>query len=399
LHTEAGMPSHREPSGNGMVSRDMQKCVSWAEIDLDALAANVRAFRRHCGGKVEIIAVVKANAYGHGAELISRAALAAGAGRLAVHRWQEGAELRFAGIEAPILIMGYSSLASAGEMAALKLTPTVTTLEFAAAFAEASAEAPRPAPVHVKLDTGMGRHGLLLDEAADFIADLKRFSSLQVEGLFTHFAAADDQSLTYARRQLENFNRVCTELKRRGLLPPIRHCCNSAGAMVLPEAHFEAVRPGLSLYGMNPFDYGPPPLPLRPVLTLKSRVVRLRTLPAGSAIGYGCTYVTPEAMRVALAPVGYGDGYHRLLSHRAQVLVGGRRAAVLGRVSMDQIVVDVSHIPEVKMEDEVVLIGSQGKETISAEEVAVWAQTINYEVTTSLLPRLPRLPSGTGSGA
>jgi alanine racemase len=374
----------------------MNSTVSWAEIDLDALAANVRAFRRHCGGEVEIIAVVKANAYGHGAEMISRAALAAGAVRLAVHRWQEGEDLRRAGIDAPILILGYSPLAAAEAMAALGLTPTVTTLEFAAAFAAAAGAAGarktgRAAPVHVKLDTGMGRHGLLPGEAVEFIASLKQYSGLQVEGLYSHFAAADDQDLSYARRQLQVFRQVCDELELRSLRPPLRHCCNSAAAMVLPEAHFEAVRPGLSLYGMNPFAYGPPPLPLTPVLALKSRVVRVRTLPAGSAIGYGCTYVTTRPQRVALVPVGYGDGYHRLLSNRAQVLVGGRRAAVLGRVSMDQIVVDVDHIPGVAMEDEVTLIGSQNGETISAEEVAGWAQTINYEVTTSLLARLPRI--------
>jgi alanine racemase len=383
--------------GNDTVVQDMSDNLSWVEIDLDALAANVRAFRRHSGEGVEIIAVVKANAYGHGAEMISRAALAAGAARLAVHRWHEGEALRRAGIEAPILVLGYTPLSAAGEVAALKLTPTVTTLEFAEAFAasasaSASASADEAdAPVHVKLDTGMGRHGLLPGEAVDFIASLKRLPGLRVEGLFTHFATADNQDLSYARGQLETFQGVCAELERRGLRPPVRHCCNSAAAMALPEAHFEAIRPGLSLYGMNPFGYGPPPLPLLPVLALKSRVVRLRTLPAGSAIGYGCTYVTPAPMRVALVPVGYGDGYHRLLSNRAQVLVGGRRAAVLGRVSMDQIVVDVNHLPGVAMEEEVTLIGSQGGETISAEEVALWAQTINYEVTTSLLARLPRI--------
>jgi alanine racemase len=399
LHIESQTDSFKGLRDNAMVSRDMKMSVSWTEIDLDALAANVRAFRRHCGGSVEIIAVVKANAYGHGDEMISRAALAAGAVRLAVHRWQEGEALRRAGIDAPMLVMGYTPLSAAAEVAALKLTPTVTTLEFATEFAAAAGGAgtgagkpPAAAPVHVKLDTGMGRHGLLPEEAVDFIAALKRMPGLRVEGLYSHFATADDQDLSYARKQLALFNQVSAALKQRGLLPPVRHCCNSAAAMVLPEAHFEAVRPGLSLYGMNPFAYGPPPLPLEPVLTLKSRVVRLRTLPAGSAIGYGCTYVTQRPQRVALVPVGYGDGYHRLLSNRAQVLIGGRRADILGRVSMDQIVVDVDHIPGVAMEDEVTLIGSQGDETISAEEVAGWAQTINYEVTTALLPRLARLP-------
>ena len=302
-------------------------------------------------------------------------------------------------------MLGYTPLAAAGEVAALKLTPTVTTLEFAEVFAAAAAQAAAAnadagaaennkraaAPVHVKLDTGMGRHGLLPGEAVAFMASLKRLPGLWVEGLYSHFATADAQDLSYARSQLETFRQVCAALDKEELRPPLRHCCNSAAAMALPEAHFEAVRPGLSLYGMNPFGYGPPPLPLLPVLSLKSRVVRLRTLQAGSAIGYGCTYVTPQQMRVALVPVGYGDGYHRLLSNRAQVLVGGRRAAVLGRVSMDQIVVDVNHIPGVVMEEEVTLIGSQGGETISAEEVALWAQTINYEVTTSLLARLPRI--------
>ncbi len=368
-----------------------EEFVTWAEVDLRALRANVRALRTWVGPRVEIIAVVKANAYGHGAVAVARAALEAGATRLAVHRVQEGVDLRRAGIQAPILLLGYASLGAASLVVRYRLTPTLITREAAETLAALS---PTPVPVHIKVDTGMGRYGLLPEEVLDFVRALRSIPRIRIEGIYTHFATADEADRTYMRRQLSIFRDVLKALDQAGLAIPFRHACNSAATLALPEAHFDAVRPGLALYGMRPSGAWPSPVPLRPVLTLKSRVVRVRTLPSGSSIGYGRTFITDRPTRVALVPIGYGDGYHRLISNRGEVLIRGQRARILGRVSMDQVVVDVDSIPGVTMEEEVVVIGRQGREEIRAEEVARWAQTINYEVTTGLLPRVPRVYIG-----
>ncbi len=362
--------------------------VTWAEVNLDALAHNVRQIKAFVGAKVEVMAVVKADAYGHGAVSVARAALRAGATRLAVHRVQEGMALRRAGIQAPILLLGYAPLAAVSLVAEYRLTPTVLTQEFVDAL---NGVVSPEFPIHVKVDTGMGRFGLLPHEVVDFLMYVRRFCpNLYVEGLYTHFATADEADTTYLRHQWSVFRDVLHQVHDAGFSPPVKHACNSAATFALPEAHLDAVRPGIALYGMRPSLDWEPPVSLRPVLTLKSRVARVRVLPEGSSIGYGRTYTTPKAQRVALVPVGYGDGYVRALSNKGYVLVRGRRARILGRVSMDQIVVDVDDVPEVAMEDEVVLIGTQGQERITAEEVAAWAGTINYEVTTLLQPRVPR---------
>ena len=373
----------------GFLSR-LDEIVTWAEIDLDAIAFNVRAFQRHVGERVKVIAVVKANAYGHGAVPVARAALQAGAAMLAVHRAIEGVELRKAGIAAPILVMGYTPASGAPLVAEWQLTPSLITLEFAQALAQSARDLGTTIPVHVKVDTGMSRFGLMPPEVVAFLLALRQLPGVALEGLFTHFATADWADQGEARRQLAVFKDLLAAAAGAGIDIPLVHAANSAATMRLPEAHFNAVRPGISMYGMDASSEWPPVFEIRPALALKSRVCRLRDLPAGAGIGYSRTYITPRPMRVALVPVGYGDGYHRVLSNQGVVLVRGQRAALLGRVSMDQIVVDVSHIPDVQMEDEVVLVGAQGQERLRAEEVARLAGTINYEVTTSLLPRVVR---------
>jgi alanine racemase len=365
--------------------------VTWVEIDLDAIEHNVRAFKRHLGEQVEIIAVVKANAYGHGVVPVARAALAAGASRLAVHRAIEGVELRRAGIEAPILVMGYTPPDGVELIVGWELTPTAITLEFAQVLSARAGAAGRAIPIHVKVDTGMSRFGLMPSEVLDYLLAVVRLPGLFLEGLFTHFATADSIDTTGAQAQLATFKDVLAAVRQAGYHPPVVHAANSAGAMHLPEAHFNAVRPGIALYGLQPSLEKLPPFEVCPALSLKSLVARVRRLPAGAGIGYGFTYITTRPTTVALVPVGYGDGYHRSLSNQGIVLVGGQRAPILGRVSMDQIVVDVSHIPGVQMDDEVVLVGRQGVEQIRAEEVARLAGTINYEITTSLLPRVARV--------
>ena len=365
--------------------------VTWAEIDLDAIAFNIRAFMRHVGEKVKVIAVVKANAYGHGAAPVAESALKAGAGMLAVHRMSEGVELRKAGIEAPILIMGYTPPDGAELTAEWKLTPSLMTLEFAQALASRATALGTSIPVHIKVDSGMNRYGLMPEEVAAFLQAMAGLPGIEMEGLFTHFATADWADQSNARQQLRVFSDVRAAAHLAGFDFPMAHAANSAAMMTLPESHFDAVRTGIAMYGMDPSSEWSPPFEIRPALTLKSIVSRVRRLPAGAGVSYGRTFVTSRPTLAALVPVGYGDGFHRVLSNQGSVLINGRRAPILGRVCMDQIVVDASGIPDVKQDDEVVLVGKQGKDRIRAEEVAKLAGTINYEVTTGLLPRVTRL--------
>jgi alanine racemase len=363
----------------------------WAQIDLDAIAHNISAIKQHVGERVIVMAVVKANAYGHGAEPVARVALESGAAWLAVNRLGEGVALRLAGIRAPILVMGYTLAAGAMTAVTHDLRLTVTSPPLAEALSAAARAAGKTAPVHVKVDTGMGRFGLLPEEAVDFIRALSRLPGLQLEGVYTHFAVADLPDKSYTHRQFAIYLEILAALDAEGIPVPVRHVANSAATLDLPEMHLDAVRPGIAIYGLSPSDEVEPAVPLRPALMLKSRVGRVRTLPAGSSISYGRTFVTQRPTPVALVPGGYGDGYMRHNSNRGVVLIHGRRAPIRGRVCMDQFVVEISGIEGVKPDDEVVLIGRQGDEVLSAEEVARWGATINYEVVTQLMPRIPRV--------
>jgi alanine racemase len=365
--------------------------VTWAEIDLDAIAFNIRAFKRHVGEKVKLIAVVKANAYGHGAAPVAETALEAGAEMVAVHRLIEGIELRKAGIKASILILGYTPPDGAELAAAWQLTPSLMTLEFAQALSARAAALGLKIPVHIKVDSGMSRYGLMPEEVVGFLHSIASLPGIELEGLFTHFATADSADQSYTRQQLSVFNEVRATTRQAGFEFPLVHAANSAAMMKLPEAHLDAVRPGIAIYGLEPSREWSPPFEIRPALALKSLVSRVRLLPPGAGVSYGRTYVTSQPTLAALVPVGYGDGFHRILSNKGSVLIRGRRAPILGRICMDQFVVDASGIPEVQQDDEVVLVGQQGEARIRAEEVAPLAGTINYEVTTSLLPRVARL--------
>ncbi|MDY6876553.1 MAG: alanine racemase [Chloroflexota bacterium] len=369
---------------------ELDDVLTWAEIDLDAIAHNARLLKARAGG-VELMVAVKANGYGHGALPVARAALEGGATRLAVHRTLEGVQLRQAGITAPILIMGYTLPAESERVVHRSLTPTVNSHLQAESLSAAAVAEGKLLPVHVKVDTGMGRYGLLPDEVLDFARFLSGLPGLALEGLYTHHAVADLADKAFTRHQFGIYMDVVEQLEKAGFTFPLKHVANSATTLDLPEMALDMVRCGIALYGLRPSDEVEPTIPLRPALRLKSRVARVRTLPAGTSISYGRTHITAKPTRVALVPVGYGDGYHRFLSNRGAVLIHGQRASIIGRVCMDQFVVDVSHIPAVQLHDEVVLIGRQGEQNIPAEEVARWAETINYEVTTSLLPRVTRI--------
>ncbi|MEJ2149702.1 MAG: alanine racemase [Chloroflexota bacterium] len=365
--------------------------TTYATVDLDAIEHNVRALVAHTTAR-EIFAVVKSNAYGHGAVQVAETALNSGATRLAVGRVDEAWQLRSGGIHAPILVMCYTVPAEAETIVEQNLMATVISLESAEALSRRAVALGRTVGVHVKVDTGMGRFGLLPEsEVLPYLAALEKLPNLEIEGIFTHFATADSHDKSYAHQQFALFQEILKMVEEAGHSIPVRHAANSAATLDLPETHLDAVRPGIALYGMYPSEEVSREVPLRPALTLKSHVGRVRTLPAGSSVSYGRTFIAKGPTTVANIPVGYGDGYHRALSNKGAVLIGGQKAPIVGRVCMDQFVVDVSHIPGVVEGDEVVLIGSQGDERITPEEVAALAGTINYEVTTGLLQRIPRL--------
>jgi len=362
--------------------------VTWAEIDLDAIASNVEAIKSFVGAQTEVIASVKANAYGHGLLPVARTALDAGATWLAVHRIQAAITLREAGIESPVLLLGHVLPSAVDLVLGHRITPTLVDWETARLL---SARADHPVPVHIKIDTGMSRYGLEPDRAVDFVRDVATLPNIIINGIFSHFAAADEPNLDFAQRQWTQFQEILQAINDAGHTIPMPHICNSAGIITMPEAHLAAVRPGLLIYGMAPSPESMPDFPLRRALTLKSTVIKVRDLAPATTISYGRTFVTRHATRVALVSLGYGDGYPRLASNRGSLLVHGHRAPIRGRICMDQLVVEVTDIPNVTVGDEVVAIGCQGDGEITPEEVGAWAQTINYEVTTGLLPQVVRV--------
>jgi len=358
----------------------------WTEIDLDALAKNVGALKGQANGAA-VLAVVKANGYGHGAVAVARAALAAGADRLGVICVDEGEQLRRAGISAPILVMGHVPLGEAERLVELGLTPTITSREMALALADIARERGVRVAVHLKVDTGLNRYGLSPSEAIDFARWLRDLAGIEVEGLFTHFASADEADKSYTVAQHKLFLSVAGEV---GWIP-IRHLANTATLLDLPDMSLEMVRPGLGIYGCYPSNEVKRSLPLRPVLSLKSRIVRLAPLAVGDCVSYGRTWRASRPSVVGLVMCGFADGLPRSLSNRGSVLVRGRRAPIVGRVCMDMCIVDVTDIAEAAVDDEVVIIGRQGEEHIPVEEVAELAGTSNYEILCGISARVPRL--------
>lgn len=368
----------------------MPNALTWVEVDLGAIRSNTQKLIGLAGG-ARLMAVVKANAYGHGAAAAGRAALAAGAAWLGVARAGEGLELRAAGLPAPILVLGYTPPALAAEAIAHDLTLAVFDRGCASAYAAAARAQGRTARVHVKVDSGMGRLGVLPAEAPGLAQALCDLEGLAVEGLFTHFAAADVADPASTRAQIAAFDGVLGALSAAGRRPPLVHAANSAGVLAHPAARYDLVRSGIALYGLDPSDDVPCPPGLRPALTWKAQVAQVKTLPTGHGVSYGPEYVTRAAETVAVLPVGYADGFRRVPKNVNEVLVGGQRAPVRGRVCMDQIVVGVSHVPGVRQGDEVVLLGRQGSEQIRAEDVARRWGTINYDVTSGIMARVERV--------
>lgn len=372
----------------------MVDLAAWAEIDLNALAHNVKEVCRVKGSKAEVMAVVKANAYGHGAVEVAKTALDNGATRLAVARTTEGIQLREAGIKVPILVLGYTPLEQIPEIIEYGLEQTVYGLDYALKVSQKAVQLGVNLPVHIKIDTGMGRIGVIANEDSA-IMEIKEIASLPYLlpiGIFTHFAAADSADKAYTNSQLEGFNKLLEGLRREGLEFPLCHAANSAALIDYPGSHLNMVRAGIILYGLYPSDeVSKQKISLKPVMSFKSRVAFIKKVQAGFSVSYGCTHKTASPATIATIPVGYADGYSRLISNRGEVLVKGCRAPVIGRVCMDQFMIDVSEIPDVTPGDEVVLFGKQGGETLPVEDIARWIGTINYEVVCMVSARVPRI--------
>jgi alanine racemase len=335
--------------------------------------------------------VLKADGYGHGAVRIARTAINNGARMLGVACLSEGVVLRHAEISEPILALGYTPAWQAREAVLNDITATVFDLDTTRAFSRAAGEVGRTARIHVKVDSGMGRLGLLPDQVLPFLRQVVDLPNLVVEGIFTHFSVADEADKAYTYHQLSRFQAVLQQLREADISIPIAHAANSAAILTLPEAHFSVVRLGIALYGLAPSEDTPLPGGFRPALTFLTRVAQVKTLPPGSYVSYGNTYQTQGTETIAVIPVGYADGFRRAPAHWGHVLVRGRRASIVGRVCMDQTMINVTHIPDVRQGDEVVLIGRQGDETITVEEVADRLGTINYEVISDILARVPRV--------
>lgn len=370
---------------------------SWAEINLDHIAWNTRHIRQSVRRSCEVMGVVKADAYGHGVDQVVPVLLRNGVSRLAVSMLDEAIQLRQSGIDAPILVLSYTDPRRAPEILQYKVTQTVYSRDLAQALSDAAVHCDCDARIHIKVDTGMGRVGFLAGYGAvkdiTWIRDLPR---MVIEGLYTHFATADEDDTAYTWQQFELFMSISRELDRIGLPIPLKHVCNSAATMRFPAMHLDMVRPGLILYGMIP-----PGCPgawdeLRPAMSLKSGVILAKDLPPGNSISYGRLFTTTRESQIVTLPIGYADGYSRRLTGRASVLLRGRRLPVVGRICMDTCMVDATELPEpsVLAGEEAVLFGEQtfNGETarITVDEMADWMETINYEVTCLIGRRVPR---------
>ncbi|MBA7563280.1 alanine racemase [Candidatus Atribacteria bacterium 1244-E10-H5-B2] len=361
----------------------MQKLLgpTWAEVNLDAIAQNVRNIKKLIGEKKELMAVVKGNAYGHDILEISSVVLRNGASRLAVARLEEGIFLRKAGIDVPILILGLTLKQQAELLVSYSITPTVSEYGMIEKLSESAFKKDKKVKVHLKVDTGMGRIGIFLHDIISFIKRIRDLKNVEIEGIFTHFSIADEKDKTITEEQFRKFIGVLTVLDKEGIRIPVKHVGNSATLLNFPHMWLDLIRPGISIYGLYPSTEVQKAVKLIPAHSFKTRIVFLKELSAGEYISYGRTYTTTKRRtKVASLPVGYADGYNRLLSNKGEVLVRGRRFPVIGRVCMDQCMIDVTNLSQVKIGDEVVLWGRQGEEEITVEEIAEKIGTINYEI-------------------
>ena len=362
---------------------------AWIEVDLSAIEENIRAISRFVGPTTAVMAVVKANAYGHGLVPVAQVSRVGGASTLGVAILDEALTLRDAGVDAPILIMGCGLPEHAPEIIERRISQVVTNREMAEALSREAIRRGTPALIHVKVDTGMGRVGVMWPEAVAFIREIVDLPGLVIDGILTHFPTADEPDRSFTDEQLARFDRILRQLALLNIHPTWRHTANSAAIAFIPESHYDLVRPGLIIYGIPPTP-APCSLPLRPALSLKARLTQIKTVETGESINYGRTYVTHRRSRLAIVPLGYADGFSRRHTNTGRVLIHGESVPIVGRVCMDQFVVDVTDIAGVELGDEVVMIGKQEECEITAWDVAASMGSIPNEVLSTVGERLPR---------
>lgn len=376
-----------------------------AEIDLNALEQNIRELRKITAANARFMAVVKADAYGHGVLKVAQKALESGADCLGVARLHEAEGLRRAGIDAPILIFGFIFPEHCTLLSDLDVTATVYNRESAQLLDAQARKKGVKLRVHLKIDTGMGRVGMVvppgsgsfysLDASIRDVKTILKLNAVELEGMYTHFAKADDTDRTYTLSQIDIFSSFIRELKKENIHIPLCHAANSAAIMNFPESHFDMVRAGISIYGFFPAgEMSCPAVSLKPAMALKTIVTFTKKVPKGFKVSYGSTYEAEKETIIASTPIGYADGYSRLLSSRGHMLVKGEKAPIAGRVCMDQTLIDVGHIPGVRPGDEVVVMGRQGNQEITADDIAQQTGTINYEIVSGLTSRVQRVYSG-----
>ncbi|MGA9115389.1 MAG: alanine racemase [Bacteroidota bacterium] len=380
-------PVHVNGSGSAVHS-------TRAVIDLAAFRHNVGVVRRRVGSGVKVMAVLKSNAYGHGVKPIAAEAQRCGVEALAVARVGEGFELRGEGVRTPILVCEIAPPDVLQRVIGEDLQLTVTSPASATAISAAACRMGTPARVHVKVDTGMGRLGVSHAEAGELIEAMLRLPRLELAGVYSHFATSENADRSYAREQLARFNRVLEELERRNVEVPLRHMANTGAIFNLPEAHFDMVRPGIALFGYTPAQAVEGGEELRPVMNLLSRVSHLKQVEKGTNVSYGRQHTTTRRTCIATVPIGYGDGYLRALTHKAEVLIRGTRYPSVGAISMDHLMVDVGEKSPVEVDDRVTLIGTDGAERITCWELAEKLGTIPYEITCLITPRVLRVFTG-----
>ena len=366
--------------------------LAWCEISKEALSDNIKTIQEFVGPKVVFMAVVKANAYGHGAVETSKIALAAGAKLLGVSSFVEARQLREVGIRAPIVILGFTPAENYLDMVRHNITVTIRSLDVARALSTAARRENKIAKVWVKGDTGMHRLGLNPGEVLYFIKKVQNLPNLNVTGVFTHFAEAGTPEHSFSEKQIASFDEVLDELDSEGIHIPLRSAANSAAVFKLPESHYNLVRVGIAMYGLKPeksFDYG---VDLKPALTFKTEITQILGLSKGETVGYGREFLAKRPTLIATLAVGYGDGFRRSPKNWGEVLINSQRAPLVGRVSMDQAAANITDLKgDIRRGEEVVLIGRSGNEVISAEDVAENLGTISYEVVSAISARVPRI--------
>lgn len=366
---------------------------AWLEINLDNLAYNIKEVRKHINKDALLTAVVKANSCGHGSIEASKVFLENGADRLAVAALDEAIELRKAGIEAPILIMGYTPTGQYHIAIENNLIQTVYNYDEAIILNDKAKDLNKVAKIHIKIDSGMGRLGFLaVEESVEKILNISKLDNLEIEGIFTHFACADEKDKTYTRMQYDRFNNMIKWLEEKGLNIPLKHISNSAAIIDLPEYNLDMVRAGIMIYGMYPSeDVDKKNINLKPAMTLKTRITNLKTVPKGTGISYGKIFTTENESKIATLPIGYADGFTRMLTGKAEASVKDQRIPIVGKICMDQCMIDVTKVEDVKLGDEVVIFGYGNNSYPTVEEVAKLLGTINYEVVCMMGRRLPRV--------